>query len=74
MADDLDRAAEYEALRLKVALENHFAQARDMAEADGDGICIDCGEPIPEARQRALPGCRRCIECQQRYESRINGR
>ena len=28
----------------------------------------DCGEPIPEARRRALPGVRLCIECQERYE------
>ena len=24
-----------------------------------------CGEPIPEARRRALPGVRLCLECQQ---------
>ncbi len=26
--------------------------------------CEDCGEPIPEARRRAVPGVRRCVECQ----------
>ncbi len=26
--------------------------------------CEDCGEPIPEARRRALPGVRRCVPCQ----------
>ena len=25
----------------------------------------ECGEPIPEARRRALPGVRLCLECQQ---------
>lgn len=26
--------------------------------------CIDCGEPIPEKRRLACPGCERCIGCQ----------
>jgi len=66
MADDLDRAADYSALRLKVALDNHYAARPE--DGDGAGICIDCGEPIPKARQRAVPGCRRCVECQMRLE------
>ena len=28
-------------------------------------LCEECGEPIPEARRRALPGVRLCLECQQ---------
>ena len=28
-------------------------------------FCEECGEPIPEARRRALPGVRLCLECQQ---------
>ena len=26
--------------------------------------CDECGEPIPEARRKALPGVRRCVACQ----------
>lgn len=26
--------------------------------------CAECGEPIPDARRRALPGVRLCIPCQ----------
>lgn len=26
--------------------------------------CEECGEPIPEARQKALPGVRLCVACQ----------
>ena len=26
--------------------------------------CEDCGKPIPAARQRAIPGVRRCVACQ----------
>jgi len=27
--------------------------------------CEECGESIPEARRLAVPGVRRCIECQE---------
>lgn len=30
----------------------------------GDSHCRECGEDIPEARRRALPGARTCIDCQ----------
>ncbi|MCZ0960207.1 DksA/TraR family C4-type zinc finger protein [Paracoccus benzoatiresistens] len=26
--------------------------------------CIDCDEPIPEARRRAVPGVQLCVDCQ----------
>ncbi|QGT78207.1 DksA/TraR family C4-type zinc finger protein [Guyparkeria halophila] len=26
--------------------------------------CEECGEPIPEARRRAVPGVRLCVACQ----------
>jgi len=26
--------------------------------------CIDCGDPIPKARCKALPGVQRCVPCQ----------
>lgn len=30
--------------------------------------CVDCGDPIPEERRQAVPGCRRCYDCQTRVE------
>jgi phage/conjugal plasmid C-4 type zinc finger TraR family protein len=27
-------------------------------------FCVECDEDIPEARRRALPGVRTCIDCQ----------
>ncbi|WP_150304691.1 DksA/TraR family C4-type zinc finger protein [Pseudomonas saliphila] len=37
--------------------------------------CEECGEPIPEARRKALPGVRLCIACQtaQDQENQRNG-
>lgn len=30
--------------------------------------CESCGGEIPEARRKAVPGCQRCIFCQQLWE------
>ena len=27
-------------------------------------VCIDCNEPIPQARRQALPGVQLCLDCQ----------
>jgi len=37
--------------------------------------CENCGEPIPEARRRAVPGVRLCINCQReadRQDQRVS--
>lgn len=33
--------------------------------------CDDCGEPIPPARRRALPGVRTCVACQSERDRSI---
>jgi phage/conjugal plasmid C-4 type zinc finger TraR family protein len=35
-----------------------------LAEGAGSAYCEDCGEQIPEARRKALPGSCTCIDCQ----------
>lgn len=35
--------------------------------------CIECGVQIPDKRRNAIPGCKRCIDCEEDYEKR-NGR
>jgi phage/conjugal plasmid C-4 type zinc finger TraR family protein len=39
------------------------ARAR-MPSGVGQTHCADCGEEIPEARRRAMPGVRTCVPCQ----------
>lgn len=36
-----------------------------LPQGESRAFCEECGEPIPEARRRALPGVRLCLECQQ---------
>ncbi|HUG72709.1 MAG TPA: TraR/DksA family transcriptional regulator [Steroidobacteraceae bacterium] len=59
----------------------HADVARDVEEvrdievalqrlaAGGYGQCIQCGAAIPLARLEAFPTAKRCLPCQQRYES-----
>lgn len=46
------------------------ARAR-LPAGDGSEHCIECGDAIPEARRRALPGARTCITCQTGRDNRI---
>jgi len=39
-----------------------------MPQGEALAECEDCGEPIPEKRRQAAPGCTRCIGCQNHYE------
>lgn len=34
-------------------------------------VCTECETPIDPRRIRALPGCTRCVECEERSERRI---
>jgi phage/conjugal plasmid C-4 type zinc finger TraR family protein len=41
---------------------NRSAQGESLTE------CEDCGEPIPEGRRKAVPGCVRCVICETKFE------
>ena len=45
------------------------ARAR-LPSGAGQIHCAECGEDIPEARRRALPGVRTCVTCQAERDRR----
>ena len=45
------------------------ARAR-MQAGEGASHCVECGEEIPAARRRALPGARTCVACQAERDRR----
>lgn len=47
-----------------------LARAR-LPAGEGTLHCVECGEDIPEARRRALPGARTCVACQQARDGRV---
>jgi phage/conjugal plasmid C-4 type zinc finger TraR family protein len=46
------------------------ARAR-LPVGEGATHCIECGDEIPEARRRALPGARTCVACQSGRDSQV---
>ncbi|WP_207779450.1 TraR/DksA C4-type zinc finger protein [Zavarzinia aquatilis] len=69
MADDADRAAALVAAEREAAVDRH--QRRDRPPVSI--WCIECGDPIEEARREALKdeGVLRCVECQRIAERRL---
>ena len=41
-----------------------------MPTGEGQTHCVECGDAIPEARRRVLPGVRTCVECQSARDGR----
>lgn len=65
--DALDKASEMET----AYRENMIKAVRDVDRTMSSRVCLDCGEPISEARRRAVKGCFRCVDCQIAAESRF---
>lgn len=56
--------------QIDASVEDAVQRARsELAQGESLTECQECGAPIPEARRKALPGVRRCIECQSAAES-----
>lgn len=48
-------------------VEDAVARARrDLPRGESLAFCEMCDEPIPEARRKAIPGVRLCVNCQQK--------
>ena len=52
--------------QIQDSINDEIMRAR-AALPSGESLefCAECGEAIPEARRRALPGVRLCVECQE---------
>ena len=46
------------------------ARAR-LPMGESETWCVECGEEIPEKRRAALPGVKRCVECQSGRDSAL---
>lgn len=52
--------------QIDASVEDAVEQARSrLPKGESLTHCEECGETIAEARRLAVPGVRRCIECQQ---------
>lgn len=41
-----------------------------LPSGESEPRCVECGEEIPEARRRALPGVKTCVACQAAIDRR----
>lgn len=64
--------------QIEVSTSEAIARARlraaqSSSAAESAEFCVECDEPIPEARRQAIPGVQLCVECQggrdQRYRA-----
>ena len=58
-----------EQIEASISDELKRMQARAQPQGDSLSHCAECEEEIPEARRRAIPGVKLCIECQQDRDS-----
>ena len=63
MADEADLAAIQQSFYMSEALS-----ACPVYVGESATECDACGEPIPDGRRRAIPGCRLCVSCQEEME------
>lgn len=66
MMDIIDRAMELEELQRSAALAQHDFENQWAGFSAYE--CVDCGEPIPQARRAAVDGCQCCLSCQEERE------
>lgn len=51
------------------SLEDEIARVRSrLPKGESLAECEECGDAIPEARQKALPGVRLCLACQEELD------
>ena len=51
-------------------VKSETARARLALDPKPDTECVECGEPISEARKRAMPAAVRCVACARNVEMR----
>ncbi len=56
--------------QIDATVDDAIKRARSQLPS-GDSLahCEECDAPIPEARRKALPGVRLCVDCQQAYDA-----
>ena len=62
--------AVHEQIEASIADELKRMRSRRAPVGESRTHCAECEEPIPEARRRAVPGVKLCIDCQEARDAR----
>jgi phage/conjugal plasmid C-4 type zinc finger TraR family protein len=61
--------------QIDASVEDAVERARSrLPRGESLKHCEECGVAIPEARRKAVPGVRLCVDCQQQKDSEQTGR
>ncbi len=52
-------------------IDGVLAARSRLPTGEGADHCVECGEEIPPARRRAIPGARTCVQCQSGRDRRV---
>lgn len=70
VASELQDADEQNALLENAAQQRAEVEAALARLDDGTyGVCVDCGQPIPDARLEVRPEAARCVADQEKFEA-----
>jgi len=57
--------------QIDASVEDAVKRARSrLPDGEGSTYCEQCGAAIPDARRKAMPGVRLCVNCQSEREKR----
>jgi phage/conjugal plasmid C-4 type zinc finger TraR family protein len=58
--------------QIDASIEDELTRLQAMRRPAGESRthCAECEEPIPEARRRAIPGVKLCVDCQSQRDAR----
>jgi len=62
--------------QIEASIGDELARLRHRRAPVGESLthCAECEEEIPEARRRALPGVKLCVDCVQERDARFRTR
>jgi len=62
--------------QIEASISDELQRLQAKARPSGESLqeCAECGETIPEARRKALPGVKLCIDCQAERDGRFEPR
>ncbi|MEX3014363.1 DksA/TraR family C4-type zinc finger protein [Gymnodinialimonas hymeniacidonis] len=62
--------------QIEASISDELARMRARKGPQGESLthCADCEETIPEARRKAIPGVKLCIECATDRDARPEAR
>lgn len=63
-----------EQIEASIADELARLRARRAPVGESNTHCAECDEPIPEARRRAIPGVKLCVDCVAERDAVFRGR